>query len=412
MSIGEFLAPLNQAISILLKTAVYWAPILLLITFVKAWLSYVQAKFRAGLEWTVLEIKIPREISKSPRAMELVLHAFHQTSDGSKLKQWFEGKIRAWFSLELVSIEGKVHFFIYTQRFFVDLLQSQIYSQYPEVEIHEVDDYTRYVNYGKEDSDWDLFGTEFKFTQPDPYPIKTYIDYELDKDVKEDNVHIEPMGPLIELLGSLGPGEQLWMQIPIQAAKKRFHVSGTHFKKETWKDRGRELVKELSKKNVKPPAGQDYVSFADQMLSPGERGLVESVERNISKIGFDCGLRSIYLAKKDTFKDIRKPSLIGSVKQFNAEDRNGFKPNGDYTTDFDYPWQDFKNIRLSKRKRAIFNAYRKRSYFYAPYKRTPMTLSAEELATLYHFPGSSIETPTFDRIPSKTSEPPSNLPRG
>tara|TARA_Y100000310_G_scaffold345569_1_gene466730 strand:+ start:2012 stop:3238 length:1227 start_codon:yes stop_codon:yes gene_type:complete len=400
----------RQVYLLLTTTAIFWLPLLLLYVFTQVWLNYVRAIFRSKIDWTLLEIKLPKEIIKTPQAMELVLHAFHQTRDGTKLQQWFEGLVRAWFSLEIVSIEGRVHFFIYTQRFFVDLIESQIYSQYPEVEIVEVDDYTKYVNFGAPDSDWFLFGSEFKLTKPDPYPIKTYFDYELDKEKKDDRQLIDPITPLIELFGSMGQGEQLWMQIPMQAAKNRFLTPGRYFKRRGWKDEGDDLVKKLTKRDAKPPPGQDFVNYAEQMLSPGERNTVEAIERSISKYGFDCGMRILYLAKKDKFRELRKPSLVGSVKQFNSHDRNGFKPDGRRITDFDYPWEDFRGMRLSRRRRVIFDAYIRRSWFYPPYPRKPFTLSVEELATLYHFPGSVAETPTFTRIPSKSVEPPSNLP--
>ena len=55
-------------------------------------------------------------------------------------------------------------------------------------------------------------------------------------------------------------------------------------------------------------------------------------------------------------------------------------------------------------------AYRRRGYFHAPYYSKPLILNTEELATVYHFPGSVAGTPTIERIPSKRAEAPSNLP--
>ena len=328
---AELFAPLWTALTFLENFAIYWVPPILLVLFIESWLSYVRAKWRTGLDWALLEIKLPREINKSPQAMELALNALHQTTAGNKLEQWFKGRVRPWFSLELVSIEGRIHFFIYTQRFFVDYIMAQIYAQYPEVEIQEVDDYTKFVKFNTENSEWNLFGTEFKFDKPDPYPIKTYIDYELDKDVRDDRTRINPLTPVLEVLGSLGPGEQMWVQIPTQAAKDRFHKKGTHFKKESWKEQGVELVRDIRKAEPKP--GQ-LVVYSTKLLSPGEDNLVKSIERTTSKPGFDCGLRVVYLAKKDVFKPIRIASLIGFVKQFNAADRNGFKKNDNYIYDF------------------------------------------------------------------------------
>jgi hypothetical protein len=39
-----------------------------------------------------------------------------------------------------------------------------------------------------------------------------------------------------------------------------------------------------------------------------------------------------------------------------------------------------------------------------------MVLNAEELATMYHFPGSVASTPGIERVASKKAEAPINLP--
>ena len=60
------------------------------------------------------------------------------------MKRMLKGKFRPWFSLELVSIEGEVHFYIWTQPKFRKLIESQFYSQYPGVEILKKQrDYTK-----------------------------------------------------------------------------------------------------------------------------------------------------------------------------------------------------------------------------------------------------------------------------
>jgi len=88
------------------------------------------------------------------------------------------------------------------------VIESSIYAQYPEVEIYETEDYVHDVpmNAGQPDSDWDLWGATLELTKADPYPIKTYIDYGLDKDPKEEFKN-DPLATLIELLGSLKQGE-------------------------------------------------------------------------------------------------------------------------------------------------------------------------------------------------------------
>ncbi|MCR4306902.1 MAG: hypothetical protein NUV42_02935, partial [Candidatus Yonathbacteria bacterium] len=348
---------------------------------------------------------------KSPLAMEVVLNALHQTSGESNwYAKYILGKSRVWFSLELVSIEGKVRFFLLTRPFFRSVVQNNIYAQYPTIEIFEVADYTSHVPYGQEGSDWSLWGLEFALTKEDPYPIKTYTDYGLDRDPKEE-FKIDPMTPMLEMLGSLGKGNQMWIQILVRATKKDNKKAGGLFGKASdWKKDGEKLIEKLRKEysEQKPKPGQT-VAF-DRTLTKGQQEEIAAIERSISKLGFDCGIRGIYLAKGDTFDATNIPGLLGAFKQYNSNELNGFKPSN--VTGFDFPWEDFQNMRLSKKKATLFNAYVQRSYFHPPYKRKSFVLNSEELATIFHFPGSVAETPTFERIESKKVEPPANLPVG
>ncbi len=399
----DFLLDIAQLV---LGSIYVWLPLALIFTFWKLWIHYIRAYYISNLEWTLLEVKLPREIFKNPRAMEIALHAFHQTSDGHLIKKYWHGFVRAWFSLEIASFGGEIHFFIRTQTFFKKLIESQIYAQYPGVEIIEVNDYTSKIPYGAPDSDWQLFGTEFKFDKEDAYPIKTYVDFGLTENLEEEQ-KVDPITHFLEFMGSLGEGEEIWFQILVQATKKRFAVAGAWFEKEDWKKQGGKLIEKLMKRDKKKKEGE-FADFGAMTLSPGERTVVEAVERSISKLGFDTGIRTVYLARKDSFNNINIAALTGSVKQYNTLNLNGFKPVR--LTSLDYIWQDPFGTRISGMKRKMFDAYCKRSYFYTPYERKPMVLNTEELATIYHFPGKVAETPTFGRIEAKKVEPPTNLP--
>jgi hypothetical protein len=120
----------------------------------------------------------------------------------------------------------------------------------------------------------------------------------------------------------------------------------------------------------------------------------------------------LYIARPDLFDTpFGVGGCIGNMKHFNSESLNGFKPNGDvWHNRLGDPWLDYKNIRRNRFGGEGLAMYKRRSYFYAPYDGKPLVMNSEELATIYHFPGSVAATPTLDRIPSKKSEAPSNLP--
>ena len=338
--------------------------------------------------------------------MELLLNVFYQTSKGKWFDWYFKGRVRDWFSLETVSLGGAVKFFIRTNKIYKNLIESQIYAQYPQAEIYEVPDYTRYVKYVGKGSEWEIFGTEFVLSKEDAYPIKTYVDYGLDRESTKEEFKTDPMTATLEFLGSINKEEQLWIQILVRAAEDR-HRNPDSFMgwgKRSWRDEGKGLIEEITEKSQ--PKGDKFGRF----LTTDEQDTIKAISRSISKLGFDCGLRAIYLARGGSFNPANIKGLMGILRQYGTNNLNGFKLVSERTTSYDFPWQDYNKIRVTKRKTKLFKAYKHRGYFYRPFRRKPFILNTEELATVYHFPGDVLQTPTFGRIESRKVEPPTNLP--
>ncbi len=392
--------------------AQYWLPVLLAYVFWHLWMSYVQLSHLSEIKWTLLEIRLPKTILKTPLAMEIVLSALHKTTGGNWFEQKWQGKLRAWFSLEIVSLGGDIHFFIRTTTSQKNFLEAQLYSQFPGIEVSEADnDYVDEVAYNyhnPEKSEWEVWGTEFALTKPDPYPIKTYVDYGLDQIIKKEEeapFRIDPITPTIEYMASIGKDEQIWIQILARATGKRFRDPKSWFGgKRDWKSEAKDLIANMQKKGE------------GEKLSKSESEAISAIEREISKFGFDCGIRVMYLAKTEHFNRGATGGLYGIFKQYGSEALNGFYPIG--TTDEEYPFKNYyydigklELISVATMKRKMFKAYRDRGYFYAPHKnaKKPFILNTEELATIYHFPN-GIETPGFITISSRKSEPPANLP--
>ena len=254
---------------------------------------------------------------------------------------------------------------------------------------------------------------EFVLTKPDPYPIKTYIDYGLDKNPKEE-FKIDPMTPLIEFLGSIDAGHNIWIQIIIRAHRKRrlWDVFGA--REDSWED---EMGKEKEKIIERLKVAKEEGGFP-RIPSKGEADVIAALERSVSKIPFDCGIRAVYIADKDKYNPANIGGITGCFKQYSSSGSplslNGFRPIG-WFIGFDYPWHGWWN-KKEKIKPRVLEEYKLRRYFYSPWRNRkfhvskPFVLNTEELATIYHFPGSVASTPTFERIPSLKSKAPSNLP--
>lgn len=383
----------------------FWFTVILVFLTWQWWLKFRNRRFVESVSWVLLEFRIPKDIFKSPLAMETALaNALSQTGGvGTWVKKYWDGNLINWFSLEIVSTGGNVRFFIRTNKSFRLIIENQIYAQYPQAEITEVQDYVVDVMHKMTQEPWSLFGSTFALTKADPYPIKTYVDYGLDQapGKLEEEQRVDPITPVIEMLGSMKPYEHMWYQILVRPAQKRYKKPGSWFSKGDWRDEGRDIVKKLRK---------DFVSNEEtgKQLTQYEKDIITAIERNISKQGFDIGIRSLYLTPKDNFDPTRIAAMLGAFKQYGSQHLNGFKPSK--VTAFDYPWQDPTGRRARKLKQEMFDAYVRRSYFYEPYKEKPFVLNSEELATIFHFPGAVSETSQLKRIDSTKSEPPINLP--
>jgi hypothetical protein len=382
--------------AILFLTSPVWLPIVLGGAAWGLWVDYIRRREISKKEFILLEIRIPKEIKKSPAAMEVIFNALTSGAVSGWYKTYWKGEMQPWYSLEVISVGGAIHFLIWTDKKSKNLLEAQIYSQYPGVEIYEVPDYAKDVVYNPEINK--MWGTEIILTKPDPYPIKTYVDYGVDPD-KDSG--IDPMSVMLEYLGTLEQGQQAWVQILI-----RSHVKVNDI--DTWKDEAKKEIEGILSKGKLQSKDDDPHTPKVAVLSEDQKEQIKALEKNINKPGFACGIRIILMTDADKFDPGRIGGLLNSFKQYSSHNLNGFKPNN--TTGVKYPWYDFREHRVNKMKKNILDAYKRRSYFYAPYKGKPFILNTEELATIYHFPGKAIQTPTLGRISSKKAEPPSNLP--
>jgi len=383
-----------------------WLTLILVILTWRWWMKFRNRRFVENISWVLLEFRIPKDVFKSPLAMEIALsNALSQTGGvGTWVKKYWDGNLVNWFSLEIISSGGDIRFFVRTNKVFRLIVENQIYAQYPQAEITEVQDYVIDVMQKMTEEPWSLFGSTYTLTKEDPYPIKTYVDYNLDQapeKLKEEQ-RVDPITPVIEMLGSLRPYEHMWYQILVRPAQKRYKKPDSWFSKGDWRDQGKDIIKKLRK---------DFASNEEtgKQLTQYEKDIITAIERNISKQGFDVGIRSLYLTPKDKFDAGRIAAMLGAFKQYGSQHLNGFRPLK--VTGFDYPWQDPAGRRTRKLKEEMFDAYVRRSYFYEPYNNDkPFVLNSEELATIFHFPGAVSETPQLKRIDSTKSEPPVNLP--
>ena len=380
-------------------------------------------EFDLKQEMILLEVRNPKELAKTPEAMELVLSSFYNASGESNWysKRWL-GKARPKYSLEIVSIDGNVRFFIWARKGLKKLIESSFYSQYPTVEIIEVPDYVRYFSW-EEDAKGGLFGVEYKLTKADPIPIKTYKHFHLDKAGQKAEEIIDPVSFLVETLGNVGKGENFWLQFVIRAQKKDIDkpkgffrsLFGLSAEKTDWKTTADEQIQEL--KDSLMEEGENGVKF-QKVTTDKEKEVIQAIIENVNKPSYWVGIRTIYFAKDGMFDAGQITPTLSLFNVLNSSDFNTFGIA--FNTGFDFPWHDPNGKRAKKLKKRIFSDYKKRYFFEASKKESKVwpdkkryqtaILSVEELATIFHPPTGATATPSFERIESKKGSAPANLP--
>ena len=404
------------------------------------------------MKWVLLEVRPPREIERDPRAMEQIftgLHGFHRRPIFKE--RFFLGEVQEWFSFEIVGLGGEVHFYIRALEKFRNQVEAQIYAQYPQAEIFEVDDYTRFVPADIPNKDYDLWGADMILAKDDAYPILTYPVFRKETLALEEMV--DPIASLTEVLSRLQEGEQIWIQTLFRPILEK-----------KWEEKVRAIKDKLigRKKEKKPgliegeivglaKASREKVEqlFTGQwseekveekkptpalitLLSQAEKDVITAIERKAAKVAYETVIRFVYLGKREVFNKANASAVFGCYKQFNAQDINSFKPGPRTITRVSYQIQ-LKTFRELYRKRKIFAYYKKRhlpNYSFAiprykPFfferlpilnrfflKVQPFVLNAEELATVYHYPGIVVKTPRLSRVEVKKAEPPAGLPVG
>src|SRR3990167_583150 len=244
----------------LLGTAPIWIPVAMLVTAWKVWLWYGHSNYLFKIKPLLLEVKMPRDITRSPRAMENALSKLWVDSGVTTFfNRVWQGQVLPFFSFEIASFGGEIHFYIWCWHNWRPNVEAMMYAYYPEVELVEVEDYAMKFKYDPEKHE--CFATDWRYEpRNDAYPIRTYIDFELDKDPKEE-YRVDPLAEVLERMSNLKPSEQMWIQIIITLCKDtRRKKGGKWFETEgRYSGLMREEVEKLRQEtvgNLEDPAQQ------------------------------------------------------------------------------------------------------------------------------------------------------------
>jgi len=367
-----------------------WLPFVLAAVFFETWMYYIQRVYWQGIKWVVLEIKPPRDIQQSPKIMEQVFAGFWGIfgTISTKYEKYLKGVLQDYLCFEIVGVDGSIHFFVRAPEKYRNMIESQIYGQYPQTEIREVEDYVGNVPADIPNKNWTLWGCRMTLAKEDSYPIRTYAEQVEVISGPKIPLFIDPLAGLMEVFSKLRSGEQIWIQILIRPVA------------DNWVEKSKVLVKKLMAEAA-PAAGEEG-GTSMPILSPGLRETLTLIENKASKKAFESKIQFAYLARKELYSPPNIGASMGLFNQFASLNGNVLRPETQTITKAFYFLAKQRKIY---KQRKIIRMLKQRSYWEKGY-----ILNIEELASLYHFPTTGVKAPMTPWLEIKKAEPPLGLP--
>lgn len=338
-------------------------------------------KVESTHEHSLLMLEIPRTNDKNELAAEQMLASLHGIlRPKSELRR--SGQLQEHISLEIVAIGQRIRFYIWTPKHLQAFVEGQVYAQYPTVQIYEqTEDYA-----ARQFHQTVLHSTELTLTDNETLPIKTFPNFEVD--------------PLAAITGTLGKldkeDEEVWIQIMARPISDDWHKRGARMVQRIKGGKGTlngaggaalSYTGQLFTALVKPPEATGTVAGGPAELSERDKSRIAAIETKGTKLGYQVKIRIMYAGHDQTTARQRMQAMVGAFKQFNTTNLNGFTS---------------KSSSFSREKQAEFQ-----TRFFVDHG---FILNIEELASMFHLPHTSVETPNIVWATTKTAEPPPNIP--
>lgn len=314
------------------------------------WHKYKDREERS-LEHILLLVQVPKENEVKIDAAEQMFSALASLHKSG----WFAFlKPQPHISFEIVATPGNIEFYVSVPKDYRDLLEKQIYGAYPGADITKVEEYNIFSEKGYVEF------ASLKLKKASYLPMRSFRELPTD-----------PLSSITSVLSKMGEGEGAVVQIIVSPAGDK------------WKKQGHSFVSHVKKQESDP----EKAKFAY------DPKVLETITNKTSRTGFKTVVRIVVSSASKESAKMHLVNLKGAFSQF-ASDQNSFT-NAKYFIKrlfmIDFIYRYFPIIDLPR------------------YKQTSV-LSSEELASIFHFPNKSVETPHIKWLNAKRAPASSKMP--
>lgn len=341
----------------------------------------------------ILSIKVPKEVTGGDAAgdksqqqiqemigvMETIFSTFGSLSAQKGFGAWLYGR-GDHLSFEIVSHRDKISFYVAVPRTQQQFIEEQVHAQYPHAQIEEENDYNMFAPTGV------VIGSHLTLRRTNAFPIKTYRKLESD-----------PLNSITNALSKVTGTDGAAIQYVVRSARKHWRADGLRIAREMQQGKklsqvhqggiassvGKELKGLASTSKSSDKSGEPY------KLSPLEEEMVKGLEEKASKAGLDVNVRIVVSASDANKAQRYLNDILGAYGQYNIYE---------YGNSFSKSQPRFQSVLV---RHFIFRHFD---------ERVRVVLNAEEMASLYHMPLPTTETPKIDWLLSRRALPPTNLP--
>ncbi len=320
--------------------------------YVLVFVMRLRKRMHVSLEMSTLEVQLTKDNEIKIDAAEQMFASFA----GLKKSGFFTFlEIEDVLAFEIVGRKGEIRFYVSAPNRLIDLVEKTVYSYYPQAAIRKVDEPNVFTQEGKV-SYGCLAQKNKKFM-----PLKTYRELPTDS-----------LSPIVSAITKMGDSEGAIIQILMRPATSK------------WKQRGKAYISS----NKKQESNIEKATFKT------DHKVLEKIDEKISRPCYEVMIRYVVCSPTKEAADMHVRNIKTAFAQFNTDQNSLTSPKivwkGGFMTNFIYKF--FPMVEL------------------LPFGRLVSVLSTEELASLYHFPNKTVETPHIVWLKAKTAPVNSEVP--
>ena len=323
----------------------------------------------------------PKKIQELIAVMETIFSTLGSITGQKGFIPWLLGREDI-FSFEIISHKDKISFYVAVPHKYRDFIEEQIHAQYPDAQIDEVPDYNAFSPTGV------VLGSYLKLRRANAFAIKTYAKLESD-----------PLNSLTNALSKVTGEDGAAVQYVVRSARGKWRRDGIRIARAMQQGKklsdvgGGTFLKGMGKEfksALAMPKKDDQKPKDAYRLSPLEEEMVKGLEEKASKAGLDVNIRIVVSASDPSRAQRYLNDILGAYGQHNIYE---------YGNSFVKAAPRFQNLII-------------RHFIYRHFDpHYGMVLNAEEMASLYHLPLPTTETPKINWLLARRALPPTNIPQ-